>query len=122
MVDGELWCRFFTLTELFHVDDMLGGYRTHDTNRAKTQFQEVLSEMDLAIKNLKESISSDTTAKANRLYKVKWIFERSPKILKKIITFMNSILFRYSSYKVIIKKNNEWNIENKSFRLNDVTR
>lgn len=53
MVDGELWCRFFQKAELYHVDERLGGYRTHETNRAREFHNKVLEEMEKAVSQLR---------------------------------------------------------------------
>ncbi|URR34626.1 glycosyltransferase [Thermosynechococcus sp. HN-54] len=52
MVDGELWSRFFLHTNIYHVDCMLGGYRLHDSNRAKIFNQQCHSEMKKIISKL----------------------------------------------------------------------
>jgi glycosyltransferase involved in cell wall biosynthesis len=54
MVDGELWCRFFPLAELWHVDTVLGGYRIHSSNRATVYRRAVVSEMRRAIAELRK--------------------------------------------------------------------
>lgn len=122
MVDGELWCRYFKFTELYHVDKMLGGYRTHDTNRAKTQYQEVLNEMSTAIEQLKKDLPANIVSRSNKLNIIKKFYNRAPRFLRKVIVFINSILFSSTRYKVVVKINNEWNIIHKPFRLENVTR
>ena len=54
MVDGELWCRFFTLDRLWHVRCILSGYRVHGSNRARLNEKECREEMRRAIADLKE--------------------------------------------------------------------
>lgn len=53
MVDGELWCRFFLHSELWHADVRLGGYRFHGLNRAIINMDSVLREMHLGIDEMK---------------------------------------------------------------------
>lgn len=57
MVDGELWTRFFMLDDLWHINQVFGGYRTHDTNRAQLHINEVKGEMEQAIKVLIDKLA-----------------------------------------------------------------
>lgn len=59
MVDGELWCRFFLLDELYSIDCILGGYRLHSTNRAKDNLANCMAEMAKAIEIMKASCSAE---------------------------------------------------------------
>ncbi len=34
MVDGELWTRFFLSDDIWHLDLVIGGFRSHDKNRS----------------------------------------------------------------------------------------
>ena len=52
MVDGELWCRFFLISELWHVAECLGGYRVHESNRARLNYAEIIREMERAVSEL----------------------------------------------------------------------
>lgn len=69
MVDGELWTRFFLVTDLWHVDQVLSGYRSHGTNRAKLNMDAIKEEMEKAIAilldkidpHVKENITKFTT-------------------------------------------------------------
>ena len=62
MVDGELWTRFFQLDRLYNVHCLLSGYRMHNSNRARDNYQAVLEEMYKAIGimelEVKKNISS----------------------------------------------------------------
>jgi len=60
MVDGELWCRFFLKTELYHLDQAIGGYRSHGNNRANIYMDKVTDEMNMAISELRNSINRKT--------------------------------------------------------------
>ena len=53
MVDGELWCRFFTLEKLWHVNCVLSGYRIHKRNRGVVYRKECEEEMKRAIGDLR---------------------------------------------------------------------
>ena len=58
MVDTELWCRFFLHAELWHIDQVIGGYRTYGLNRShiaihKQQVAEDINEsIDYLMANL----------------------------------------------------------------------
>ena len=54
MVDGELWCKFFLKDDLYHVRCVLGGYRSHDKNRAKENYRSCLEEMQKAISEMRK--------------------------------------------------------------------
>jgi len=68
MVDGELWCRFFLHEDLYHVHRALGGYRTHDTNRALLFMPQVITEMEKAINDLAREVPSQTKKIARTLF------------------------------------------------------
>jgi glycosyltransferase involved in cell wall biosynthesis len=95
MVDGELWCRFFLEAELYHVDEKLGGYRMHDTNRAAKFMKEILKEMDTAILLLKQKLNHKTFLLFERL--------RLPDEQLPFFKDVNNIC-----YKILIKGNNGW--------------
>ena len=59
MVDGELWCRFFALDDLWHVNSILGGYRVHDSNRAAACHEEVINELEAAVSELRKNCSAE---------------------------------------------------------------
>lgn len=61
MVDGELWTRFFALDELWHINQVLSGYRMHGNNRAKLYLKEVKSEMEQAIRDLAQKLETDVS-------------------------------------------------------------
>ncbi|HVX92502.1 MAG TPA: glycosyltransferase [Candidatus Dojkabacteria bacterium] len=64
MVDGELWTRFFFITELYHVDTRLGGYRSHDSNRASKYMDNVREEMQKAIRSMALKVNKNVIKKA----------------------------------------------------------
>ncbi len=44
--DFELWLRFFRYAQLFVVDELIGGFRKHETNRSKLFLNEYLQEVE----------------------------------------------------------------------------
>jgi len=60
MVDGELWTRFFLHAPLYTVDAVLGGYRSHGTNRAKLHYDRCLMEMRRAIAGMVPLVDPQT--------------------------------------------------------------
>jgi len=68
MVDGELWCRFFSLDRLWHVNCPLAGYRSHATNRAKLFRNECIAEMNRAVEGMRTRIDVRMLGPAERNY------------------------------------------------------
>jgi glycosyltransferase involved in cell wall biosynthesis len=64
MVDGELWSRFFGLTQMWHVDLTLGAYRIHGTNRAIVFKKEVMDEMYSIVANLRKEVGPGKVTRA----------------------------------------------------------
>lgn len=91
MVDGELWTRFFLNDDLYIVDCLLGGYRMHDTNRAKLNYQECLREMEASIDVMRGACSQATLDKY--------------KALKGLMKLRKSILMRIPIIGPIAKTN-----------------
>ena len=67
MVDGELWTRFFLHEDLYSVDCILGGYRSHSNNRATQNYDSCLREMHRAVLRMREKCSSDVLNHHNKL-------------------------------------------------------
>lgn len=67
MIDGELWCRFFKHDKLYHLNTILAGYRAHEDNRAGTFFDECLTEMDNAVRILKQDSDKKTIRNLGKL-------------------------------------------------------
>ena len=65
MVDGELWCRFFLLDDLWHADQCLGGYRVHEFNRGHLEKKRVIREMEMATRKLKSQCPKEWISKSN---------------------------------------------------------
>lgn len=63
MVDGELWSRFFLYEQLYSVDCLLGGYRSHGENRASLHYERCLLEMEEAIETMRESVGQSVLDK-----------------------------------------------------------
>lgn len=77
MVDGELWCRFFELTRLYHVHAVLGGYRIHDHNRAAKNIAECEEEMRLAIDVLRGRCTRFTLSNSRKLSNIRRLLPTS---------------------------------------------
>ena len=106
MVDGELWCRFFTLDDLWHVNCVLGGYRVHNSNRATAYYEQVINEMDVAVSELRRNSSAEVKRNVNFL-----------KCLKKVKTILKFIKTERVAQKVF--KNRYQNINYKGLFFND---
>ncbi len=75
-VDGELWCRFFLIDKLYHVESIISGYRFHDNNRGKLYLESCFSEINRAIEYLKENCSSEVLNNYRKLKKIKLLNEK----------------------------------------------
>lgn len=56
MVDGELWTRFFLSDDIWHLNLVIGGFRSHDTNRSHSQIEKVYKEMEDVIDIMKTKL------------------------------------------------------------------
>ena len=59
MIDTELWCRFFLLAELWHIDQVVGGYRTYGINRFHVNKNKVEEDIQKCICGMKENLPCD---------------------------------------------------------------
>lgn len=57
MVDTELWCRFFLNAKLYHIDQVIGGYRIYGLNRSHNNDKLVKSDIDYSIDNLLKNLT-----------------------------------------------------------------
>ena len=118
MVDGELWCRFFTLDELCHVNCLFGGYRVHDSNRAKLNQKQVTKEMETAISELKRHSSKEIKNNLKFLKRLKTLktllrFIRTENIAQRI--FKNR--YQNINYKCLYLKDGMWTTYRQRFML-----
>ena len=56
MVDTELWCRYFLHAKLYHIDQVIGGYRIYGLNRSHNNDKFVKSDIDYSINILLENL------------------------------------------------------------------
>lgn len=56
MVDTELWCRFFLHEKLYHIDQVIGGYRIYGLNRSHNNDKFVQSDIEISINSLFKSL------------------------------------------------------------------
>jgi glycosyltransferase involved in cell wall biosynthesis len=78
MIDGELWCRFFALERLWHVNCVLSGYRIHKGNRARISQNECVAEMKRAIHELRQIVDATTLTPSDTNYlSLRYDFENS---------------------------------------------
>ena len=59
MIDTELWCRFFLHADLWHIDQVIGGYRTYGINRFHVNKVEVEEDIQSSVQTLKENLPLD---------------------------------------------------------------
>jgi len=69
MVDGELWTRFFLSDDLWHLDIVIAGFRSHDKNRSHFQIEKVYREMNDAITVMKTRLSPELISSYKALQK-----------------------------------------------------
>jgi glycosyltransferase involved in cell wall biosynthesis len=123
MVDGELWTRFFSYAELWHLNISIGGYRFHNKNRGAINMFQCKNEMTEAIALMRKSINKkDLNILDNlnfkRFYKYEkilkflphFLFRRTLNFLKnKQINYVNNNYQNYIDYKIIEAENNSYN-------------
>lgn len=59
MIDTELWCRFFLEDELWHVDRVLGGFRSYGLNRSNVYKKEVAEDINTCIEQFLKNLPED---------------------------------------------------------------
>ena len=67
MIDTELWCRFFLHAELWHIDRVIGGYRTYGINRFHVNKNEVEEDLKSCVNRLKENLPLDKKILFNQM-------------------------------------------------------
>lgn len=76
MVDGELWTRFFLLTDLYHVSCVLSGWRQYGNNRSSTNYAACEAEMTDLIASLRLKISNANLKNLRKLSPINRISEQ----------------------------------------------
>jgi glycosyltransferase involved in cell wall biosynthesis len=76
MVDTELWCRFFQFAELYHIDQVIGGYRTYGLNRSHNNNEKVILDINYSINKLKEGIDFKVKNKYKELIEFSEYFKK----------------------------------------------
>lgn len=90
MVDGELWSRFFLFDDIWHLNIVIGGFRSHDTNRSHFHIEKVYCEMEEVINIMKTKIDPRIKKSFTLLKRYIDQRERSEKYHESI--FMNKLL------------------------------
>jgi len=76
MVDGELWCKFFLIDKLYHMNCILSGYRDHETNYSKFTMDNVYFEINRAIGWLRQNSSAEVLNNYNKFKKIKLLNDK----------------------------------------------
>ena len=73
MVDTELWCRFFIYTNLWHIDQVMGGYRSYGENRAHdaTRVIQMQDDLDTSVSRLQKNLPPDIRQVADYIMQYK---------------------------------------------------
>jgi glycosyltransferase involved in cell wall biosynthesis len=127
MIDGELWGRFFLHDKLYVVENVIGGFRRHETNRSLQNFNLVEEEMMKVIETLKEKSKPEvlsTYRKLKLLNPIGFYFGfKNKKHSRKhrvypIHSLVKSIfpsLYKKVAYHFIIRKEGEWALKKRSY-------
>ncbi len=107
MVDGELWSRFFLHAELYSVDCILGGYRTHLDNRAAHNLEACKAEMERAISVLRNQCSS-VILNRSRILKVLKMANKNLIFNPDIFSRLISSMFKDIRYRNIHWREETW--------------
>lgn len=59
MIDGELWGRFFLHDKLYMVENVIGGFRSHNKNRSTQDMKTVEEEMMRVVETLRQLCKKD---------------------------------------------------------------
>jgi len=86
MVDTELWCRFFLGAELWHIDQVIGGYRTYGLNRSHTEqhLLHVKQDIDNSVDRLYKNISPEIKTILDGILKFRIDFHEHHKIIGEV--------------------------------------
>lgn len=76
MVDTELWCRFFLYSDLWHIDRVIGGYRTYGLNRSHVQVAEVEHDIEISIGNLLKNLPEQKKTLLRRMNEYKVLYKQ----------------------------------------------
>lgn len=126
MVDGELWSRFFLHANIYHVDCMLGGYRLHNSNRAKIFNQQCDSEMRKIISKLADSYTctheaNSQLSQARKIIGLKKIvfgkYHRYVSLLPLYRKFKGDHYLSELDYFTIVFENGNWKIKRVPFNI-----
>lgn len=115
MVDGELWSRFFELEPLWHVQAVLGGFRSHGQNRSSAQRVRCTQEMDDIVARLKQRLPSGKVRTAKSLARARrigrmWGKTRIPIDANRILRALLRPAFAAARYKTLAfdLRSNSW--------------
>lgn len=67
MIDTELWCRFFLYDELWHIDRVLGGYRSWGLNRSHVFKEDVEKDLNICISKLETTLPDEKKKLLNEI-------------------------------------------------------
>jgi glycosyltransferase involved in cell wall biosynthesis len=112
MIDGELWTRFFLYDELFSLECILGGYRTHSHNRANNNMESCLLEMERAIAVMREHCPAEKLKSSIWLHRLRTV-RRIPLLRRLPLEgiarkFLGPSVFDRIYYKNIFFENGLW--------------
>lgn len=86
MVDTELWCRFFLHAELWHIDQVIGGYRSYEGNRAhdEKRKKDIEDDINNSITFLKQHLEPQIKNAAEEITKFKKDIEDHNNVIRNI--------------------------------------
>ncbi|MDD5556438.1 MAG: glycosyltransferase family 2 protein [bacterium] len=70
-MDAELWCRFFVLDHLWHVDAVIGGFRRHAASKTRQNQQDTLAAIEHAIAAMNRSVPESLLKNARILRRMR---------------------------------------------------
>lgn len=127
MIDGELWGRFFLHDKLYLIENVIGGFRRHESNRSLQDFSTVESEMMKVVENLKKNCQPEvrkTLRKLNLInpFSINFGFKQKKHSRKHqyypahyIAKNLCPNLYNKVAYDVITLKGNQWELKKESY-------
>lgn len=109
--DFDLWCRFYTKTELYGTTSPLGGFRSQYQQRSRN-IEEYVKECNISLSSIQKSLNW----KPNILRNILWLLNirKIPRIQKFVLS-----KYGYKSKKIVRTKRDQpdgyWEIENYRF-------
>ena len=93
MVDTELWCRFFVHARLYHIDQVIGGYRIYGLNRSHNNDKFVKSDIEYSINSLIKNLPINFQRDYEQIIEYKVLTELYYREMNKVNYYLDNNIF-----------------------------